>query len=289
VKPESSSESRDPEMERLLVRALRPTASPAFRASLKERFLAGADEVVAEDTAGSAERAPRSAAEIRTDPRGSIPERTRLFPFVWPFVLAASVAFILHFFLTRDAVLRWRVVGTNGGGEYIVDGQRIHSSETGRLLDAVQTAHEIETMDSGLRLQLNDDLVLELGPKTRVSSLSFPPANIYSIYANVGSVRVTTGPTFDGNRLRVLTDDMETAVVGTTFGIDVEKIGTCLCCVAGVVECDARDGRGMQPTEAGKMRFAFHSGAKPMLGDAVSKHTEPLESLKSFASALWKK
>jgi len=26
-----------------------------------------------------------------------------------------------------------------------------------------------------------------------------------------------------------------------------------------------------------------------MLGDAVSKHTEPLESLKSFASALWKK
>src|SRR6185436_9161988 len=103
--------------------------------------------------------------------RQMVPQRTRLFPFVWPFVLAASVAFILHYVLSRDANVRWHVVGTDGGGEYVIDGRRMHASETGRLADAVQTAHEIETFDSGLRLQLSEDLVLELGPKTRVSQL----------------------------------------------------------------------------------------------------------------------
>lgn len=289
MKPESKSESRDPEMERLLAHAAQPKASPAFRADLKARFLAVPTANIAESTAPTADHPDSRPVANEPGARGPIRERTRLFPFVWPLILAASVAFILNFFMSRDAHLRWRVVGTDGGGDYIVDGRRMHSSETGRLLDAVQTAHEIETMESGLRLQLNDDLVLELGPKTRVSSLSFPAAHMYSIYANTGSLRITTGPTFDGNRLRVLTDDIETAVVGTTFAVDVESKGTCLCCLSGVVKCDARDGRGMQPTEAGKMCFAHHSGQKPIWGDAVSKHTAPLVTLQSFASALWKK
>jgi FecR protein len=257
-----NKDPHDVELERLLARAGRPSASPAFRARVKQQFLAPEPVMVR--------------------------QRTRMFPFVWPFVLAASVAFILHYVLSQDAKVRWHVVGTDGGGEFIVDGRRIHSSEGPRLLDAVQTAHEIETFTAGLRLKLNDDLLLEIAPKTRVSQLSFPAAHMYSIYTNAGSLRITTGPTFDGQRLRVMTDDMETAVVGTTFAVDVEALGTCLCCIAGTVKCDARDGRGMVPTEAGHMCYAFHSGKKPEWGMAMQQHAEPLEKLKSFAAALWK-
>lgn len=273
MSPDVAQDPRDPELERLLAQAAVPVASPAFRARLKDQFLAERDS------------APEPSASAGA-PRG---ERTRIFPFVWPLVLAASVTLIVVFFLSRDANPRWRIVGTDGAGEFVVDGRPIHSSEKGRLLDAVQTAREIETRETGLRLQLNDDLVLELGPKTRVSQMSFPPANVYSIYTNTGSLRISTGPTFDGNRLRTLTDDMETVVVGTTFGIDVEPDGTCLCCVAGTVKCDARDGRGLQPTEAGRMCYAYHSGKKPIWGSAVAQHAEPLEALKSFSNALWKK
>jgi hypothetical protein len=262
---------RDPELERLLAKAGRPGASPAFRARLKEQFLATAGPV----------------PDVM--PPVMVPRRTRMFPFLWPFVLAASVAFILHYVISHDANVRWHVVGTEGGGEYVIDGRRMHSSETGKLLDAVQTAHEIETFDAGLRLQLADDLMLDLAPKTRVSQLSFPAAHVYSIYANVGSLRITTGPNFPGNRLRVMTDDMETAVVGTTFALDVEALGTCLCCIDGTVKCDARDTRGMQPADAGRMCFAFHTGKKPLWGEAVPQHVEPLEKLKSFAAAVWKK
>lgn len=258
---------RDAELERLLARAGRPSAAPAFRTRLKEQFL----------------------AEATARPTIMVPQRTRMFPFVWPFVLAASVVFILYYVMSRDANVRWHVVGTEGGGDYIVDGRRMHSSETGRLLEAVQTAHEIETFEAPLRLQLTDELVLELAPKTRVSQLSFPAAHLYSIYVNVGSLRVTTGPKFDRQRLRALTDGMETVVVGTTFGLDVDASGTCLCCVAGTVKCDARDGRGMMPADAGRSCFAYHNGQKPKWDAAVPAHAEPLERLKSFAAAIWKK
>lgn len=258
-------EPRDRELERLLSRAERPVASPAFRERLRDEFLG--PEVV--------QRVQRPAP------------RTRIFPFVWPLVVAASVAFLIYFVMTRDANLRWRVVGVDGGGEYLVDGRRVHSSEGPRLLDLVQTAHEIETHEAGLRLQLGDELVMELGPRTRVSQLSFPAASSYAAFTHTGALRLTTGPGFQ-NRLRVMTDDMETVVVGTTFGVDVESDGTCLCCVAGTVKCDARDGRGLVPTEAGRMCYAYHSGRKPLCGEVVPVHAEPLEKLKAFAAGAWK-
>jgi hypothetical protein len=259
---------RDPELERVLAQSPRPSASPAFRARLKEQFLAG--------TAAT-------AAPVM------VPSRTRAFPFVWPFVLAASVAFILYYVISNDANVRWRVAGTDGSGEYVIDGRRVHSSDAARLLDLIQTAHEIETFDVGLRLQLADDLLLELAPKTRVSQMRFPPAQTYSIFANAGSVRIATGPGFSGNKLRVMSDDMETAVIGTTFGLDVLAGGSCLCCVDGTVKCDPRDGGGMKPIEAGKMCFAPHAGKKPHWGTIVAEHSEPLERLKTLATSVWQK
>lgn len=267
-------EPRDRELERLLASARRPAARPAFRSDLKERFLAGP------------ELAPSRAAPGVSAPRRPAP-LGRVFPFVWPLVVAASITFLVVYVMRRDATMRWRVVGVDGGGQYVVDGARVHSSEGTRLLDLVQTAREIETFDAGLRLQLNDELVLELAPRTRVSELSFPPANPYTIHSGAGSVRVTTGPGF-ANRLRLLTNDLEMAVVGTTFGVDIEADGTCLCCLSGTVKCDARDGKGMLPLPAGRMCFAYNTGKPSLWGEAPGVHTDPLQKLQAFAAAAFK-
>lgn len=270
-------DSRDRELERLLEQARRPAATAAFRARLRDEFLS---------SPGTATEPVPADGRPTSEPRRVQP-RSRIFPFVWPLVVAASIAFLIHFVLSRDANLRWRVIGVGGGGEFIVDGRKIHSSEGTRLQDALQTAREIETFEAGLRLQLADEIVVELGPKTRVSQLSFPPAQSYSAYTNTGSLRMTTGPGY-ANRMRVLTDTLEMVVVGTTFGVDVEEAGTCLCCTSGMVKCDARDGRGMLPVEAGHMCFAFRSGQKPLWGDVARHHAEPLEKLASFANSAWK-
>ncbi|MBL8857456.1 MAG: FecR domain-containing protein [Planctomycetes bacterium] len=270
---DTEADPRDPELERLLAQAQRPVASAAFRADLQRRFTAADGPAVAAPA--------RRLAEA--------PPRTRSFPFVWPFVLAASIAAIVFFVLSRDADPRWRVIDTGVGGEFIVDGIRIHSDDAVRLADALQTAREVETFDGRLRLQLRQDLVLDLDPKTRVSQLSFPPAGSYSIYANTGSVRVATGPGFESHRLRVMTDNMEMAVVGTIFGVDVGPMGTCLCCVDGTVRSDPRDGAGMQPTAAGEMCFSFSSGRKPLRGPIHAEHEAPLIELRDWSAAQWKR
>lgn len=272
----SPKEPRDPGVERLLAQVPRPAASPQFKARLREQFLDA-------DISG----APTGPHAIADAPSR---ERTRAFPFVWPFVLAASVAFILWFVLDRDAHPRWRVLESSSSSEYVVDSVKVPAGDAARLADALQTAREIQTFDAPLRIQLRDDLVLELGPRTQLSRMSFPASGAgYAVYANAGALRVCTGPTFDGNRMRVMTDHMESTVVGTIFSVDVERTGTCLCCLHGTVRCDPRDSGGAKSVEGGQRCFAHYDGTKSTCGNAYEPHTKPLESLRDWAAAHWKK
>jgi hypothetical protein len=271
-----SDDPRDAGMERILAAASRPKADPEYRSRLREQFLEGA--------AGVTRAGPRLDRE-----------RTSVFPLVWPFVLAASVAAIMFFVLSRDAIVKWRVLDHQPGAEYVVDGYVTGKSDPAtsyqregrtadearlaRLSDLLQTAHTIETKEQGLRVQLLDDIVLDLGPGTRVSSLTFPAANQWSIRVDAGSLRIATGPGFSNNRLRVLSNDLEATVTGTAFAVDVLAAGTCLCCLEGSVRCDARDGSGFHPVDAGKNGFAPRTGKKPEWGGAVDAHVAPLREL----------
>lgn len=285
MKAQDPKDPSDAGVERLLAQVPRPSAAPAFKASLRERFLDLADP--------GASPAPipitASPDPLRFGPGAGQPERTRLFPFIWPFVLAASVAFILYFVLARDAHPRWRVLEATPTGEFMVDSLRFKGSDAALLSDALQTAHEIRTFDAGLRLQLRDDLVLDIAPGTQLSQMSFPPAGAYTIYANAGALHVCTGPTFSGNRLRILTDNMESTVIGTIFGVDVLENGTCVCCIEGTVRCDPRDGGGAKSVEAGAMCFAYNDGKKSAWGQAHEPHTRPLQELRAEAAKYWKK
>ena len=256
-------EGGDAVMERALGFVSRPTADPAFRARLRQQFL-------------------DVDAPPAVEP-GMVPVRKRnnVFPLVWPAVLAASVAFIIWFELSNDNVVRWHVRDAAANGDYVVDGYALDPTQEKRMKDLLQTAHEIETKDEGLRLQLLDQLVLELGPHTHVSQMRFPAAGAYSLHADAGSLRVATGPGFPGG-LRITTDDMVTDVTGTCYAVDIEpKKGTCLCCLHGTVMCDARDKSGQHPVGADKRGFAFHDGKPPEWTAAFDGHLAPLRDLEA--------
>jgi hypothetical protein len=295
-------------MERMLQHASSPPADPAFRSRLRERFLDPEAPSLLESDADHADRrGARTAAagnspsteQGRATERGitagrdveqdrdvapsgaTVPPRGRIFPFVWPAVLAASVALIMWFVLAGETRARWRILDLESGSPFIVDGRTVDPSDAARLADLLQSAHEIETGEQALRLQLADELVIELAPRTHVSQLTFPASGSWSMRTDSGSVRLATGPGFPGRRLRVLTNEMEVTVTGTSFGIDVLSSGTCLCCLHGVVMCDARDGAASQSVRAGGLGFAYEDGSPAKWGNAFEAHLVPLRDLEA--------
>lgn len=276
------SDPREESMERLLSSATRPAADPAFRARLRERFL-DLSAATAPDARTGIERETPVTAPIRR-----VPVRNNIFPLIWPLVLAASVAGILFFVLSRDAVVRWRVLDLPDGAQYVVDGYVVDTHDTARMADLLQTAHEIDTQDQALRLQLLDQLVLEVAPHSKVSQLSFPTAGAHTIRADSGSLRVVTGPGFSA--LRVLTDDMQTDITGTAFAIDVVATGTCLCCLHGSVRCDTRDGTGAHAVGGGRRGFGRRDGKPGDWSAAEEAHVAPLRELEALIERTgWKK
>jgi hypothetical protein len=252
-------ESRDPAIERALSFASRPTADPAFRSRLRERFL---------DVGGTVQ--PR---------RVPVRPRKNVFPLVWPAVLAASVALVIVFVLSNDQQIRWRVLDPVQQPNYVVDGYAIDATQGKRMNDLLQTAHDIETKEQGLRLQLADQLVLDLAPRTHVSQLTFPSAGAYSLHVDSGSARIVTGPGFGG--LRVTTDDMKAEVTGTAFAVDIVHTGTCLCCLHGTVKCDVNDKTGAHPVGDSSRGFAYHDGKPAQWSTAEEVHLAPVRDIEA--------
>ena len=252
-------EPQDAAVERALGFASRPQANPQFRARLRERFL-------------DVEEGP---AVRRVPVRPS----RNVFPLVWPAVLAASVALVIVFVLSNDQQVRWRLLDPAQHQNYVVDGYAVDETQEKRMIDLLQTAHEIETKETGMRLQLADQLVLDLAPNTHVSQMTFPSAGAHSLHVDAGSARIVTGPGFGG--LRVTTDEMRAEVTGTAFAVDIVHTGTCLCCLHGTVKCDVNDKTGPHPVGDDKRGFAFRDGKPAQWSAAEDAHLAPVRDIEA--------
>lgn len=265
----------DPELERALGELPLPAARPEFRARLREQFL----EVATAEPA-----APAVPVAIgRAD-------RTRLLPFFLPALIAAAVMLVVWSVLTRETPRRWTVLEGAAEGLVVIDGVQVESTNRTRLSDLLATAGEIETKDAPLRIQLERDLVIDLGPRSKLTKMTFPAAGYWSVRAESGSARICTGPTFSADKhLRVFTADMELGVTGTIFAVDVEPKGTCVCCLQGRIDATPKGTTAAKPIEAGKMCYAYHDTKPAVWGPAVEQHLPPLRDLKGWSDAHWKK
>lgn len=244
----------EPDLRRALEHARRPVARPEFRAELGRRFLDGAA------------RAPVDRP------------RRRLALVVAAVSVAAAV--VVALFLTRERAPTWRVHPASTVATVVVDGVAIPIADGARLVDALGTAREVEVRGGTLRVGVRDEAWIELGDGTRLSQMRFPAAGAYQARADSGSLRVATLPKFGGRGMRVLTADFDLQVVGTTFGVDVDARGSCLCTLDGTVECKPVGEKAMRAVGGGAMCFARHDGGAPTWGTAHEAHLGPLRSLR---------
>ncbi len=256
----------DPELERALRGVERPSARPEFRAALKQRFVAS------DEAAPAPEPAPR-----------------RRFGLVLlGGALAAAAAIVLVFLLKRAPEPTWVVLDGSGTGSVRIDGRPFDGADRQGVADALLSAREIETSTTPLRVLLRDEMVLELGPRTRLSQVRLAAAGAWSLRADAGSLRVATGPRFGGRGLAVHTADLALDVTGTIFAVDVDDHGSCVCCLEGSVACKPDGSDAARPVESGRMCFAYRDRSAPSWGAGYEPHGRPLAALQAWARERWR-
>lgn len=257
----------DAELRGALEHLERPAARAEFRAALEQRFLAGAGDAAPEPTIEP--RAPAAAS-----PRRGL--------YLLGVALAAAAAVVLTLFLAKSRAPTWRVHGASDATSVVVDGIPLRADDTARLVEALGSARELEVRGGRLRLCVRDEAWIELAPGTRLSQMKFAAAGPYQVRTDHGSLAVSTLPAFSGRGMRVLTADFDLQVTGTSFAVDVDEAGSCLCTLEGSVQCLPAGESQAQAVAAGRMCFAYRDRSPAKWGSAHESHLSPLRGLRGL-------
>jgi len=259
----------DADLRRALAHVERPAARPEFRAALREQFLSGA----AVPDAPSASR-PSPAANEAAPP----PKPRRLFLLVGALAAAAVVVTVLT--LTKSRAPLWRIHPSSTAESVIVDGIPLRLDDPAKLVSALGVARELEVRGGTLRVAVRDEAWIEVADGTRLSQMKFAAAGPYHVRTDRGSLGIATLPAFSGRGMRVLTEDFDLQVTGTTFGVDVDDSGSCLCVLDGTVQCRPAGSTGSRPVAAGELCFSYRDRRPPSWTAAYEPHLTPLRGLR---------
>lgn len=261
------------DLRRALEHVERPSARPAFRADLKQRFLAGAiDSAVATSQPTSRPTPARSPSANAPAPRRHL--------LLLAGAMVAAAAVVLTLFLTKVRAPLWRIHGSSTATQVIVDGIAIDRADEARLVKAIGAARELEVHGGTLRLCVRDEAWLELADGTRLSQMRFAATGAYELRTDTGSLGVATLPAFAGRGMRIHTADLALSVTGTVFAVDVDAETTCLCTLEGSVMCEPAGGAGPAPVTAGRMCLAFRDRRPAEWMPAYEPHLRPLRDLR---------
>jgi hypothetical protein len=236
-----------------------PSADPAFRARLKEQFVAGT--------------VPERESPVATRPPARIPW------FSWGTLAAA-------------AALAWAVLGLNSlpGPELLA----VHGPGTvvvdGRTIDAAGPDFA-RVLEPGVRLQVGDETSLDiLYPGSMVwrvapgSDFVLPgrPGRWFrrTVTADLalGEVSVRTGPDLVGGGLDVTTPAGTAVITGTLIDIYHNGELSCFCLHDGTASVLV-NGSDLGGIPAMKRRVVFTDGREPALEDIAPPHLEHMLGL----------
>lgn len=245
-------------------------ARPEFKDALCAAFVSGKDLPAA---AGAAP--PR----VRRVPSSARRQSWRLRLLVAG-ALAAAAALVL---ILRTPATVWELASEPVA--VVVDGRPV-TTELNALLAGART---LETGERALRLRFGDEVVIEVGARSRVDLSAWSDgadAARRALSIDHGALRVATGPAFDRDTMLLVASgpELEARVVGTAFGLDVypEK-GTCLCVTEGTVAAIDRVEPGKKSdVPAGHMRFTFKAGGAVAGDEPVEEHVGPVVDLARF-------
>jgi len=231
---------------RAAVRGLeRPRADAAFRERLKRDFVTG-------------KIGERRVLELPMAWHQQRAWRLALAPVA---VAALAVAVVL-----ANRGPGWTVLETEGDGVAVVDRTPVplaHVADLQRRLHpgarlTVPEGSEIEIATAG-------GMVVQVTAGTEFTLPASPGRWFGRQVAGAvrhGVIRVTTGPAFQGARLRLDTPEATVEVTGTTLAVICEPVGTCVCVYDGVVRVGAR-GAAAESVPGGRRRFVFNDGRPP--------------------------
>jgi hypothetical protein len=251
------------ELEDLLRRVPPEAPDPVRGARARRAFLAGGAEarsrgsgalrtgrVMAQDAAAGEEDAFAAwlAARAPAAPRPEVVRRARLAfltavaaaapPLrarrsfrrsVW--VAAAAAILAVTFLLPRPE--RWNV---QLDGRLTFDGSEYMPGDEARLAAALERSGTVETALGRARFDLGRELVVELQP---ASALAFPFLTELDGVAPLelalarGETFLRTTASYPGNPIVVRTALADVALHGTTVGVRVDELGTCVCVADG--------------------------------------------------------
>jgi len=233
-----------------------PPADPAYRARLKEAFLIGAIEHPAEGPAEHVEK---------PDTIVSLPRRRQ--SAIWTGVAAAAAILIAVLTGVLNQGPGWTITAAHGEGEIRLDGVPVSLADAATVGRRIASGVQIEVPPGGeIDLRAGGAMAMQLTGGTDLTVPPSPPrwfGRRSELYVRDGEIRVTTGPTFRGARLDVMTPDAAVEVTGTTFAVILEPTGTCVCVFEGTVRVGPRDKADMAPVPGGQRRYIFHDGSEP--------------------------
>lgn len=258
------------------VRSLRvPEADPDFRSRLREQFVRG--DFPSEESG--------LAAGDRVVP---LDRARRLRRYGIPLSLAAAL--VLMFGLL-DQGPDWDVVGVGEEMQHVlVDGELVPCDELGLLQAALHPGCTVRVPEGGrLEIVASGTLLLELDGSVEMDLPSTPGRwvgrDVESRVSGQGTLRVATGPRFDGARYRLHSGGATFDVAGTTFAIEQRGTETCLCVLDGEVEVTTPDGERHE-VGAGRRVTFDENEASVDTGAMLPTEFEALSRLRERADRL---
>lgn len=229
---------------------------------------------------------------VESPPALRAPTSTR--PRLPAWAIAAGVATMAACAL---AIYGWRssrsmhwapVAGHLPRSTVTVDGRAVPPDELYVAVASEAEPHTIVTGTNTVWIQLGEHMVCELGPGSEVEFGSLSREGMpLVIAARRGSLRVCTGESFVGSKLDVKTPDFDLEIVGTSFAVDIDDEGTCVCCLEGRVVMKASAAFDEKWTvEGGRMCRIYHDDRAPKWDALSEKHGPALTSFDEEADDL---
>ncbi len=278
-----------------MVRSLpQPPVDPEFRERLRDQFVES--RVVTADPA--APPPPRGAGNGVL--RSGVSRRRSIFALAG--ALAAGIAIVA---LLRSADRPDEQVAIEGAspvayeiapggpaddGSLLVDGREVAVADVRAGRTRILAGQDVEVRGAlPLELVWDDVLLLELVPGSRFSLPGAPrgtggePTAVLRGHIANGEVRIVTGPGFLGRSLTVESDDASIEVIGTTFAVIRDSMGTCVCVEDGVTQIHSRDGKQGGRVVAGRRLQLFDDLRPPVASPIRPEETMKLGMLRDRA------
>lgn len=283
---DSDRAAADASVERALASVHRRAPRPEFLRELKGRFTSAASA----SAAGVPSVAP-AAAPVHQIPR---PARPSSRPPLSGWTIAAGVVVIaasaLAIFALRGSdARRWTPVeGRIPRSPLSVDGRAVLPRDLATALLSDTVPHTIATGTEPLWVQLGASVICEMAPDSEVEFGALAPSDRpLLLVARKGTLRVRTGEEFQGSTMNVRTPEFELVVTGTSFAIDIDEEGTCVCCLQGRVVLKAPEAFDESwAVDSGRMCRIYDDNRAPKWDEVSHKHGPALERFHELADEL---